>query len=168
MRVGTPFVWILSIVIFIGLGALATVRLAQKDAQPSETGRVKRVYSGDTVKLKGDQKLVYLGIRSPKDNEPLYDRSKQRNSELVTGEKLKLIYEGNKRDEKYRLLAYAFLQDGTFVNRELVREGLAKVELTPHVKRFREVLLTAEEEARQQGRGIWASDVGSAKSPASP
>jgi micrococcal nuclease len=168
MTGGKPYAWILSITIAVALAALATVRLAQKDAQPSDTGRVKRVVSGDTIKLKGDQKLVYLGIRSPNKSEPLYDRAKQRNAELVAGKKIKLVYEGIKRDKKYRLLAYAFLKDGTFVNRELVKEGLASVKLSPHIKQFREVLLAAEEEARQQRRGIWATEVRSGQLPASP
>jgi micrococcal nuclease len=157
MSAGKPLVWILYVVIAVALVSLATVRLAQKDAQPSDTLRVKRIVSGNTLKLKGGQKLVYLGIRAPREHEPLYDRAKQRNEELVAGKKLKLIYESKKRDKKYRLLAYAFLKDGTFVNKELVREGFASVRLTPNVKRFREALLEAEEEARQHGRGIWAS-----------
>ena len=50
--------------------------------------------------------------------------------------------------------AYVFLEDGTFVNRLLVREGLARVSGAHSAPRAKE-LEEAEATARSERRGIW-------------
>jgi hypothetical protein len=53
-------------------------------------------------------------------------------------------------------LAYVFLDNGVFVNGELVKQGLAKVLYHgPRMERFDE-LLQFQREAIQDSRGIWA------------
>jgi hypothetical protein len=53
-------------------------------------------------------------------------------------------------------LAYVFRSDGLFVNKELVKKGLAQVlYFGPWMKRFDE-LLKGQREAMQERRGIWA------------
>lgn len=58
------------------------------------------------------------------------------------------------RDRNGRLLAYVYLEDGTFVNLELIREGLARAsdERHRHLAEF----LAAQSEARREGLGVWA------------
>ena len=116
----------------------------------------KRVVNGHYVKLKDDEKLNYLGIRAPYEHEPLFNQSTQRNEELVVGKELRLRYDDKLHDRKGRLWAYAFLEDGTFVNQVLVVEGLAYVRARPNVVRFRDSLIAAQKAARKARRGLWA------------
>jgi micrococcal nuclease len=116
----------------------------------------KRVVNGHYVKLKDDLKLMYLGVRSPWEDEPMYLESKERNEELVVGKELRLRYDGDDTDEDGRLVAYAFLEDETFVNEVMIREGLAYARLYPQVQRFRQQLLVAQKKARKDRIGIWS------------
>jgi micrococcal nuclease len=123
----------------------------------------KRVVNGHYVKLKDDEKLNYLGVRAPYEHEPRFNESKLRNEELVVGQELRLRYDDELRDSGGRLWAYAFLKDGTFVNEVLIREGLAYVRARPHVVRFRDQLIAAQNEARKARRGLWAEPKPSAE-----
>lgn len=115
----------------------------------------KRVLSGHAVTLKDDLELVYMGIRAPYENEPLYEESRKRNEQLVVGKQLRLRFEAESVDRKGRILAYAFLEDETCINVKLVSEGLAYARLTPDVKLYFNQILQAQVGARAAGRGIW-------------
>lgn len=117
-------------------------------------GEVKRVVSGHKVKLDSGEYLIYAGIRAPYPHEPFHGRARRRNLELVEGKEVRLRFDEVERDKKGRLLAYVSV-DGVMVNELLVREGLAYVRLTPDVVRFADMLLAAQSEARQAGRGVW-------------
>jgi hypothetical protein len=56
-----------------------------------------------------------------------------------------------------RLLWYVYLEDGTFVNAELVRQGYAVIATFPSDVRHQELFLELEREAREAGRGLWRS-----------
>ncbi len=119
--------------------------------------KVRRVVNGHYVKLENDEKLVYAGIRSPFEHEPMFAEAKKRNEAIVVDKQVKLEYDEDERDSDGRLLAYTFLGDGSLVNATLVREGLAFVRLTPRAKRYADALLAAQAEARLSKRGVWAS-----------
>lgn len=115
---------------------------------------VERVYRGDAAEVDPDDELVYAGIRAPYKDEPLADRSRQRNAELVAGRRIRLRFDKKERDKKGRLVGYAFVE-GKLVNEILVREGLAYARITPDTRRYAELLLKAQSEARRARRGIW-------------
>ena len=59
-----------------------------------------------------------------------------------------------RRDKYQRTLAYLYLSDGTFVNREIIRQGFGHAYLTyPFV--YAEDFRAAEREAREAERGLW-------------
>lgn len=118
--------------------------------------KVRRVVNGHYVKLADQEKLVYAGIRAPYEQEPLFAEAKSRNEALVVDKEVKLEYDADERDSEGRLLAYTILGDGSLVNATMVREGLAFVRLTPGAKRYAEVLLAAQMEARLTQRGLWS------------
>jgi len=130
---------------------------------------VRQIYSGGRIKVSHKNKVAYEAIRVPGENEPLYEESKQRNIELVEGKALRLVFESQPRDLEGRLWAYAFVDD-VFVNETLVREGLAHVRLTTSTRRFADRLLQAQQEARDEGAGLWAHTTASSESqyPADP
>jgi micrococcal nuclease len=78
------------------------------------------------------------------------------NRRLVLKKEIRLEYGPEKRDRYDRMLAYVFLNNGLFVNGELVKQGLAKVLYHgPRMERFEE-LLQLQREAIKDSRGIWA------------
>jgi len=126
--------------------------------------RVTRVIDGDTVVLADGTRIRYIGIDTPE----LRDRrkkirqlaviAKEVNEKLVLGKDLRLEYDVEKRDRYDRLLAYVYLEDGTFVNAELVKQGYALLlTIQPNVKHVDE-FLRLKIEARENKRGFWADE----------
>jgi len=77
------------------------------------------------------------------------------NRELVEGKTLRLEKDVSETDEYGRLLRYVYVDD-TFINAELVREGLAWAKVYEPDTKYQDCLEELEAEARQAGRGIWA------------
>ena len=66
-----------------------------------------------------------------------------------------LEFDAERKDDYGRLLAYAYLTDGTMFNETLLREGYAQVAIFPPNTRYLERFEEAQEEAREARRGIW-------------
>jgi micrococcal nuclease len=119
------------------------------------------VIDGDTLVLAGGQRVRVLGIDAPeleKDGRPaefLAHRAKAMLSELTQGKVLRLEYDQLRYDHYGRLLAYLFLPDGSLVNAEMVRAGMAHVYFHAPNLRHRESLLAAQREAMEARRGLW-------------
>ncbi len=64
------------------------------------------------------------------------------------------------RDRYGLLLAYVYLEDGTFVNAWLVEHGFALVMTVPPNVQHQELFLRLQREAREAGRGLWAKGKG--------
>lgn len=60
------------------------------------------------------------------------------------------------KDQYGRLLRYAYLEDGTFVNGKMVEEGYAQVFRKYDLSRKSE-LLALEKDARENERGLWGT-----------
>lgn len=59
------------------------------------------------------------------------------------------------RDKYGRLLVYAWLEDGTFVNADLIEQGYARLLTIPPNIRFAESFIKLQEDARENHRGMW-------------
>ena len=76
---------------------------------------------------------------------------------LVEGKRVRLVFDVQKYDKYGRLLAYVYLEDGTFVNSRIIGEGYAQVmTIAPNVK-YAKTFLKLEMEARQKAVGLWES-----------
>ncbi len=131
---------------------------------------VADVIDGDTVALNGsDTHIRYLEIDAPEilhsdsPGDPLAEEAKSLNERLVSGKKIRLEFDREKYDPYGRELAYVFA-DGVFVNEEIVREGLARAFIIKPNDRYADRILSAEEEAKRERRGIWG-DLSSLKPP---
>ncbi|MGA3086650.1 MAG: thermonuclease family protein [Thermodesulfobacteriota bacterium] len=135
--------------------------LSPRTILSADSVRVTRVIDGDTIILSDGQHVRYLGIDAPEragkgPAEFLAQESTQFNRRLVLKKEVRLEFGQEKRDRYDRLLAYVFLDNGLFVNGELVKQGLAHVLYHgPRMERFDE-LLKLQREAIQDSRGIWA------------
>lgn len=126
---------------------------------------VKEVIDGDTIVLKQGQKVRYLGINAPEirawdgrqwvfKRQIFGEEAKTCNERLVEGKRIRLEYDRKKRDDYDRLLAYVRVGD-VFVNGELVREGLALMDVRVPNLKYQKMFLDFEKEARRFHRGIW-------------
>ncbi len=124
--------------------------------------KVRWVDDGDSIVLSGGERLRYLGINAPevahkdKPGEPFGDEAKAFNKKLVQGRWINLELTNERRDHYGRLLAFVFLEDGTFVNGELVRRGYAHLLRKQPKLSYWKRLLSLQRRALQEKRGIWS------------
>jgi micrococcal nuclease len=136
--------------------------------EPAQTGsvRVARVVDGDTIRVElpaGEEPVRYIGVDTPESVKPgspvecFAKRASAFNERLVGGERVRLVYDVERRDRYGRLLAYVYrARDGLFVNAELVRRGYATVAtFPPNVRHEREFRRLAKR-ARMSGLGLWS------------
>jgi len=128
-------------------------------------GRVRWVADGDTIVLTGGERVRYTGINAPEvahdgePGEPYGDEARRFNQKLVLGRWLNLELSEELRDRYGRLLAYVFLEDGTFVNAELVQQGYAHLIRRQSKVRYWERLLNLQRQALKEKKGIWSLPV---------
>jgi len=160
---------------FIFTGCLLILLLSFTAAGPSHasscpaqrtTERVQAIHitDGDTIKLTDGRRLRLIGINTPEIS-PAGQSSPalagQARSTLVAlldrhNRTLNLQYGKQPRDHYGRLLAHAFLDDGTNVSASLLKQGLATALVVPPNTWARSCYATLEATARQQQRGLWA------------
>lgn len=134
--------------------------------------KVLKVTDGDTIVINHPKvkKVRYLGIDAPEKlsvrspGEPFHLRSTDLNRKLVEGRSVTVEFDQEKQDHYGRLLGYIFV-DGTFVNEEIVRQGLARALFIGKNKRYKDRILKAQQEAKNARRGMWG-DPQNFKTPA--
>ncbi len=138
--------------------------------------RVARVIDGDTIDIAMNadmkpERVRLIGINTPETVDPrkpvecFGKEASLKMKELTEGKSVRI--EGDSSQDAYdkyhRRLAYVFLLDGTFVNKEMIAEGYA-YEYTYRVPyQYQEEFKAAEHSAREAGRGLWASGACGAK-----
>jgi micrococcal nuclease len=75
---------------------------------------------------------------------------------LVEAQTVILVKDVSETDEFGRLLRYIYRQDGTLVNAELIRQGMARVVTFPPDVAMVDYLTAVQQEAREAARGLWA------------
>lgn len=135
---------------------------------------VERVIDGDTLKLSNGQKVRLIGVDTPelhysdkllrdvkkslkdiKTIQELGEKAFDFTRELCLNKKIRLEYDVEKRDRYKRLLAYVYLEDGTFVNAKILQEGYGQVMTVPPNVKYAEYFAKLEREARKSNRGLW-------------
>jgi micrococcal nuclease len=126
---------------------------------PGQPAAVTFVTDGDTIEVEIDGRLYdvrYIGIDTPERDEPFYEQARAANRQLVEDQTVILVKDVSETDEFGRLLRYIYLQDGTFVNAELIRQGMARVVTFPPDVAMVDYLTAVQQEAREAERGLWA------------
>lgn len=149
--------------VMAGLWMLLHAAACRNAADADEWHTVIHVNDGDTVLLAGDPapRLRYLGIDTPEIDhhrqtaEPLGMEAQAYNRLLVLNRRIRLEFDRQRTDRHGRWLAYVFTEDGTFVNRELLLQGLAFCLFKPPNTRHEAALLDAQRSAMKAGRGLW-------------
>lgn len=146
---------------------------------PSETGffMVERVIDGDTIVLSNGEKVRFIGIDTPELSQSSKLNEDARRSgqdirtiqkmgqeayefvrNLLEGKRVRLEFDVDQRDRYGRLLAYVFLEDGTFVNTKILEEGYGSIMTIPPNVKYRDQLLTLQGEARGKKKGLWRAE----------
>jgi micrococcal nuclease len=112
----------------------------------TEKGEKVRLIGVDTPETRrtGKKEIGYYG-----------QEAKAFASKLISGKLVKLVFDVDKYDQYNRTLAYVYLEDGTFLNAELVKQGYAMVMTVPPNVRFVDTFLQLQQEARENNRGLW-------------
>lgn len=122
---------------------------------------VEYVYDGDTVLLDNGQKIRLLGINTPevegrnKQAEPGGDEARKSLEKLLSGKKIRLEMDTDKKDKYGRTLAHVFTEEHLHINVELVKRGLASVSIYPPNMKYEQELVSAQKEAELGRKGIW-------------
>ncbi len=135
--------------------------MTRAGAVDRQAAYVQEVLSGDTVRLKGGKTLKYAGLESP----PLQHRiplirtygenAKKFNEELVLNKKILIEWGPKLRDQRDNLLGYVYLEDGTFVNMEVLKSGNAKPRIiTPNLN-YAADFRKASRDAARESLGVW-------------
>jgi micrococcal nuclease len=123
---------------------------------------VRAVVDGDTIDVATIGRVRLLGIRAPElgrrlnTDAPFAREARARLTSLILNRWVRLEWEGAPADTSGKRVAYIHTEDGVFVNALLVREGLARLSVRPHLSRLAE-LQRAESDAQSFRRGMWGA-----------
>lgn len=155
--------------VFVSIGAISFFRhlpdvgsfFGQTPGKNEEAFLVRRAVDGDTIELDNGEKVRYIGINTPESVDPrrpvecFGKEAAEFNTELVEGKRVVLERDISDRDKYGRLLRFIYLEDGTFVNEALVREGYAFVATYPPDVSKQDIFRAAERQARDGKKGLW-------------
>ncbi len=123
------------------------------------------VADGDTITLEELGTVRFIGVDTPEKNHPLLPAqymSKEASAftkGLCLRKNIRLEYDDfdkDKRGNYGRILAYLYLKDGTFLQKQLLLNGFATVYTKyPFDAKKRARFLKWEQKAQQKGLGLW-------------
>jgi len=122
------------------------------------TGEHVRLIGIDTPESRYNNKLARDSKRSRKDILSILKMGKEASEftrRLVEGKKVRLEFDVEKYDKYKRVLAYVYLEDGTFVNARIMEEGYAQSLTIPPDVKYADMFLKLEREAREKKKGLW-------------
>lgn len=143
---------------------------------------VSGVHSPDTIELLSGEKIRLIGLRASDnlkkrkksveydetgnviENEPdaedvaftpVEEQALKYTSDLLLGKHVRLEFDDQKKTDDYATFAYVYLiENNTFVNTEILRQGFALLQIIPPNMKFAEELRAAYREAREERRGL--------------
>jgi len=128
--------------------------------------QVKKVADGDTFWIDDGSpkglKIRLIGVDAPesrnsfrKKKAPFGKEATKYMKNLIDGKKVRLEYDVGRTDRYGRTLAYVWLEDGTFVNAQILKDGYATVMTVPPNVKYASAFLKLERAARRHRRGLW-------------
>lgn len=145
--------------------AKASVRNDTPSEPVNKTHRVTKIIRGDTIEVDGSSQIHLIGVETPDGKSPreIYGVHGQRALDFaqktLLGQDVRLETDnstgGEAKDETGATMAYVYLSDGTLINAEMVKQGLAFVKPIEH--RLASSFRGFEREAMQNMRGVWGS-----------
>jgi micrococcal nuclease len=136
---------------------------------PSELYQVTKVVDGDTfwaaIDNSNEIKIRLIGVDAPESRKTGKKEigyfGKESNDylhKLISGKKVRLEFDVEKYDQYRRVLAYVYLEDGTFVNAELLKQGYANVMTIPPNVKHADEFVRYVHKARRTHKGMWGTN----------
>ena len=116
---------------------------------------VKKVLSGELIKLSGGGRVRYIGVDAPGDGNFFFEDARQANKKLVEKKKINIEYDMLRQDENKEGLGYVYTGD-VFVNTWLLKNGFGIAYIVPPNQKYADLFISLQKEARKKRRGIWA------------
>jgi micrococcal nuclease len=120
-----------------------------------------RVVDGDTIVLDGNETVRLIGVDTPETKDPRRPvqyygaEASAFTKKLVEGKNIRLEYDQEQKDKYGRTLAYIYLEDGTFVNAEIIKQGIGFAYIKYPFK-YLDQFYAMEREARIKEIGFWS------------
>ena len=126
---------------------------------------VRRVLDGGTIELETGEKVRLIGVDTSETRDPRKSveyfgpEATAFTKSMVEGKRVRLeTDQGNAHlghtDKNLRILAYVILDDGTFLNAEIIKQGFGLAD-TQYPFIYEKEFRLLEEEASDQKRGLW-------------
>jgi micrococcal nuclease len=127
---------------------------------------VTKVSDGDTFWVEKEdgakEKVRLIGIDAPESRNTGQKKigyfgkeAKNYLTKYLLNKKVRLETDVRPRDRYNRLLAYVYLENGTFLNAHLVKNGYAMVYTVPPNVKHADYFVKLQQEARKNKRGLW-------------
>jgi micrococcal nuclease len=150
--------WVILAILIIVIVSFRLVEKIDRDISPDERFIITKVIDGDTVELKGGDRLRLLTIDTPEKGEPLYDEATQLLTDIALGKTATVEYANRRRDKYGRLLGYLYI-DSIFVNKVILEKGLGYLYLFKDTDIDRpetDILFKAQRHAIKTDAGLWS------------
>lgn len=137
-----------------------------RNEKKADTVIVHKVVDGDTFHALDESgrvlKIRLIGLDAPETRKSEFKdigyygkESTAYLKSLIDGKSVRLEFDIGKNDRYGRLLAYVYLEDGTFVNAELIKQGYARVLTVPPNVKYADEFIRLQRKARRANRGMW-------------
>lgn len=137
--------------------------------QQTELLKISKFVDGDTFWVINEdginEKIRLIGIDTPEarrtgrtEIEYFGKEASAYVKTLLTGKKVRLVYDVGRYDRYKRTLAYVYLDDGRFLNALLLKDGYATAATFPPNVKYAEYFKKLEKKARSQKVGMWSID----------
>lgn len=129
--------------------------------QPIPAGtkaKVVNIIDGDTIDVRvgtEEQRVRYIGVDTPERDEPYYREATTFNRQLVANQTVILVKDVSGTDRYGRWLRYVYLEDGTFVNAELIAKGYGRMVTFPPDVAKSDQFSQLQKKARSAELGLW-------------
>ena len=107
-------------------------------------------------------KVRLIGVNAPesrktnrKDVEYYGKEAKNYLTKFLSNKRVRLVYDVVPKDRYGRTLAYVYLEDGTFLNAHLIKNGYASVMTIPPNVKYADYFVKLQRESRLNRRGLW-------------
>ena len=133
--------------------------------QDQQTRKVLRVVDGDTLLLSPAEKVRLIGVDTPETVHPrkpveCYGKeASEFTRKMVEGKTVRLEIDDTNakrhhKDRYDRTLAYVYLEDGTLLNSEIIRQGYGRI-ITRYKFRYLDQFRTIQQHAQEEKLGVW-------------
>jgi len=145
--------WVSALVVVVVALLILVLRLVEEigpEGRPGDRFTVTRVIDGDTMELRGGDRLRLLAIDTPEESEPFYTDATRLAAKLALGQVGRIEYAHRRRD---------LFVDTLFVNKAIIDSGYGYVYLfrdsDPHSDQVR-LMLEAQRSAIERRVGLWS------------